>query len=105
MDSAAAKDGMPAQPEKDEGPDAAERKILGMAFNGRKGQYAPVADDVLWLKKAADYLTSLPRVRGEWLEQLLGHCTWRFLLRRAAFGQFNFLYRFAARSRGKLYRW
>ncbi len=44
MDAAAEKEGRPAQPEKDEGPDEKERKISWMMFDGRKGQYAPVAD-------------------------------------------------------------
>ena len=105
MDSAAEKEGMPAQEEKGEGPDEEEWKILGMMFNGRSGQYAPEADDILLLRKATEYLVSLPRVRGEWLEWLTGHCTWRYLLRRACFAQFNYLYHFAARSRGKLLQW
>ena len=105
MDSAAEKEGMPAQEEKGEGPDEEERKILGMMFNGRSGQYSPEADDVLLLRKAAKFLVSLSRVRGEWLEWLTGHCTWRYLLRRACFAQFNYLYHFAARSRGKLLQW
>ena len=96
---------MPAQEEKGEGPDTEERKILGMLFDGKSGQYAPEADDVLRLKKAADYLASLHRVRGEWLEWLTGHYTWRYLVRRACFAQFNYVYHFAARARGKLLQW
>ncbi len=105
MDDAAEKEGMPAQPEKDEGPDEEERKLLGLLFSGRLGRHAPVPDDIILLRKAAGYVAQLPRVRGEWLEWLMGHCTWRFLVRRAVFSQFNYLYRFAARCRGKLYGW
>ena len=105
MDEAAAEEGMPAQEEKGEGPDTEERKILGMLLSGQTGQYAPGADDILRLKKAADYLVSLPRVRGEWLEWLTGHCTWRYLLQRACFAQFNYLCHFASRSKGKVYQW
>ena len=105
MDGAAEKEGMPAQEEKGEGPDEEERKILGMMFNGRSGEYSPEADDILLLRKATEFLVSLPRVRGEWLEWLTGHCTWRYLLRRACFAQFNYLYHFATRARGKLLQW
>ena len=55
MDVAAAREGMPAQKEKEEGPDEEERKILGILFDGRSGQYALAADDILRLKKAADF--------------------------------------------------
>ena len=89
MDDTAEKEGMPAQEEKGEGPDIEERKILEMLLTGKTGECAPGADDILRLKQAADYLVSLPRVRGGWLEWLTGHCSWRHLLRRACFAQFN----------------
>ena len=68
MDTAAAKEGLPAQEEKGEGPNEKKRKIAGILFTGETGQYAPVADDILRLKKAAEYLVSLLRARGEGLE-------------------------------------
>ena len=105
MDSGPESERMPAQHGKSEGPDVAERKILGVLFTGASGQYAVIADDILRFKKAAEYLASLPRVSGEWLEWLTGHCTWRYLLRRECVAAFNYLYHFAPRSRGKLSQW
>ena len=105
MDDASEREGVKKNPTKYEGPDDAERKILGLEFYGRKGLYRPVAEDVLLLRKAGSYVADLNRVRGSWIEWVIGHCTWRFLARRSAFSQLNHLYRFAQRNRDKLTKW
>lgn len=96
---------MSSQTAKSEGPDREDRKLLGLEMISETAEYCPVAEDVVLLRKAGNFLADLPRVRGAWIEWALGHCAWRFLVKRACFGILSALYKFARRTRHSLSGW
>ena len=105
MDEASEEHGMPGAPEKKEEASAAIRVILGNEFVGELGLYRPGADEVHYLRTGGDALLRRRFVDGGVIEKLLGHVSWRFLLRRATFGSLDHLYSFSRNNRHRWTKW